>query len=118
MFKVAPPGHEHVFDFTPLDMCVPCIPDDLLRQALSSQPSDSGSCGQCVMAAYRRLSSGGSLFSRLPCVVANPIWSLLGSMHDAVLCLVNVLEPSGIVPPTLCLATSVLLHGLANVNAK
>ena len=34
VFKFAPPGHEHPFDLTAPDLCVPSISDDVLRQVI------------------------------------------------------------------------------------
>ena len=34
VFKLAPPGHEYLFDPTAPGLCDPSIPDDVLRQVI------------------------------------------------------------------------------------
>ena len=52
MFKLAPLGHDPLFDITAPNLCEPSISDVVLRQNyLSSKPSSEESRGLCVMAA-------------------------------------------------------------------
>ena len=52
VFKLAPPGHDQLFDVTALNLCEPYISDVVLQQNFwRSNHYGSDSRGQCVMAA-------------------------------------------------------------------
>ena len=47
-FKFAPPGHEHPFDLTAPDLCVPSIPDDVLQQVICQASHLAQNRAACV----------------------------------------------------------------------
>ena len=51
VFKLAPFGHDPLFDITAPNFCELSASDVVLRHFLSSKPSGSGSRGKCVIAA-------------------------------------------------------------------
>ena len=52
VFKLAPPEHEHPFDLTASDLCVPRISDDVLRQVIcQASHLAQNRAVLCVMAA-------------------------------------------------------------------
>ena len=93
-FKLAPPGHEHLFDLTALGLCDPTISDDVLRLVICpashlaqiARPMCDGH--PFGSSPFRHLASRGYLF-RGSSVVDHAICDLFGSIltsHDSVPC--------------------------------
>ena len=81
MFKLAPPGHDQLFDITAPDLCEPHISDVVLRQSIrENKHSSTESRGQGVMAAlspFRRMAGRGFFSLRCSLLVAHVNCNLL-----------------------------------------
>ena len=92
VFKLAPLGNAQMFDLTAPDLCVPDIPDDVLRQVIlqASHPAQNRTAN-VLWPPFRLLAvspPGGSrlLFSRFPFLVDHAICDLARRLtsHDSV----------------------------------